>query len=455
MYKTALAAFSLALSLGLLTIPVSADNQSGQQSQGQGSGQGSGNNNQDSSSSSSSSSSGSGSGSGSGNSSGTNSADKKDSTSSTTTSSAASTKATPAAPPPVYVQTYGKYANTTKPAATTTTVTSTGAQKSTSTSTVTKTASIGKTGAKAGAAAPAATATVAKKSKDEVVVLQESGDKKYTSTKNKQWQTFVDYITVKPGQESLPLTLTVTNAGYTGVNMVLGGSKLASDKDFKGTTLRMQMTGALVTGDNKLETQLYGPIGAKLSWKLTTLKPTITSIKPGSAATKDDITLTGRNFAKSAAGNVVYVGNKVAVVKANTSTSGKEIIFNLPADILAGKQNVIVSVGGIQSKPIELIIKAAPEVTGVDLLSAPPGQEMNISGKGFSTTQSENIVTIGGTPAQIVSSSAKSITVTVPEMFYPQWDLPVVVKTGGIESNSTIKMNIQSRVIPNQGVPEQ
>jgi hypothetical protein len=459
MYKTALAAFSLALSLGLSAIPVSAQDQSSQQGQGQNNGQGNGNGNSTSGSSGSSSSGNSNSsGSGSGNNSGTNSADKgTDSKSSTasSSSSSASTKATPAAPAPVYVQTYGKYANTAKPV-TKTTMTSTGEQKSTSTTTTTKTASIGKggaTGTSASTTATAATTTTSKKSKDEVVVLQESGDKKYTSTKNKQWQTFESYITLKPNQETLPLTMTVTNEGYTGINMVLAGNKLASDKDFKGSTLRMQMTGALAAGDNKLAIQLYGPVGAKLSWKLTTLKPTIVSIKPLAASTEDDITITGRNFAKSAGGNLVYVGSKVATVK--SGSTGKEIVFRLPTEVQSGKQNVVVRVCGIDSKPFELSVKFAPEVTGVDLLSGPPGQQMTISGKGFSASQSENIVTIGGTPAAVISSSAKSITVTIPEMFFPQWNLPVVVKTGGIESKSAVKVNVQSRVIPNDGVPEQ
>jgi hypothetical protein len=459
MYKTALAAISLALSLGLLTNPVSADDQS---SQGQGSGGNSsssssnsggssssgggnssnsgGTNNQDSSSSSGGSNSNS-----SGNNSGTNSSSKSDSSSSTKTST--STKAAPAAPAPVYVQTYGSKYNI-KPMSTSTTMTSTGAQKSTSTTT--KTASIGK----AGAAAPATTKKAAA-NKDEIVTLQESDDKKYTATKNKQWQLVVAYINLKAGQEGLPLTMTVTNQGYTGINMVLGGNKLASDKDFKGTNLRMQMTGALAAGDNKLETQLFGPIGSKLSWKLTTLKPTITSVKPGTAALDNEITLTGRNFSKLPEGNLVYVGNKIALVKKGTPNPGKEIVFNLPKDILTGKQNVVVSVGGMQSKPIELVIKGAPVVTGVDLISAPPGQEMTISGKGFSAIQSENTVTIGGVGASITSSTTRSITVTIPELPYPSWYQPIVVKTGGVESNNTIKINVQMRVIPNAGVPEE
>lgn len=414
MYKTALAALSLALSFGL-SVAVSAQD-SNQNTTGQGQG-----NNQDSSQNSS------------GTTNSTNSTNSNSTKPATTTTAATPAKPAAPAPAPVYVQTYGKN----------------------STPVPTKTASIGKTSTTTTTttgATPAA--TVAKKSKDETALIQESPPKKYLSAKNKQWQTFDAYINLKPGQESMPLTMTVTNENYTGINMLLNGQKLATDKDFKGTALRMQMTGALAGGDNKLTVQAFGPVGANLSWKLTTLKPVITSIKPAAGSTEDDITLTGRNFSKTASGNVVYVDKKACIIK-SAGSSGKEIIFNLPKDAQSGKVQITVGVGGIFSKGIEFSVKFAPEVTGVDLISAPPGQTMTISGKGFSTTQSENVVTIGGVPAPITSCSSKSITITIPEMFYPQWHLPISVKTGGVESKPGVQINIQSRVIPNDGVPEQ
>lgn len=430
MQKAALAALTLALSFGLGHAVFAQDSS---QSSGQGQSTSS---NQDSSGSGSS----------------TN--NKPAASTSTSTTTPAATPATQ----PVYVQTYGKYA---APTSVTTTQTSTGAQKSTSTTTTTKTASISKQGATdtkaAGTKDAAATTTTAKKTKDEPVPIQDSGDKKYLCTKPKSWQQFDGYISLKPGQEALPLTMTVTNTNYTGINIFLNGQKLATDKDFKSNTLRMQMTGALAGGDNKFTVQAFGPAGANLVWKLTTLKPVITGIKPASGSGDDDITISGRNFSKVGSANAVFVGQKQGTVKAAGSTSGKEIVFNLPPGVPSGKVNVTVSICGILSKPIEFTIKGAPEVNSVDLLSGPPGQTMTISGKGFSTTASENIVTIGGIPAQVVSCSKSSITITIPEMYYPQWHLPVTVKTGGVESkpNAGAEINVQMRVIPNEGVPEQ
>jgi IPT/TIG domain len=292
-------------------------------------------------------------------------------------------------------------------------------------------------------------ATTEKKRKEETVTVQESNKVKSTA---KAWQTFEDVITLKPGQDQIPLSLVVTNAGYQGIKMMLNGSTLATEKNWKTAVLTLKMDDALAVGDNKLTIQAFGGPGATLTWKLTTPKAVITAIKPTTAASNEKVTISGRHFAKTAAGDLIQVGKKYATIN---SASAKEINVTLPEGLESGKTQVIVSVGGFPSKAFEIVIKGAPEVTGVDLISAPPGQAFTISGKGFSATASDNIVTLGGTPAPISSASTTSLNCTVPEMYFPQWNVPIVVKVGGVSSNDSIKLNIQSRVIPNQGVPEQ
>ncbi len=298
-------------------------------------------------------------------------------------------------------------------------------------------------------AAPVSTTTTASKKKDEIVVIQQSPDKLYVSKGNK-WQTFDSYITLRNGQDALPLTMTVTNAGYKGIVMFLSGSKLASDKDFKGNLLTMQMTGALSGGDNKLTIQGLGPPGASLSWKLTTKKPVITAVTPTSSVIEAEVKISGRNFAKQASANKVLVG-KIAVTP---RFSAKDLVINVPKEAQGGKTTIVVEIGGIASKPFDFLVKFAPEVTSVDLISSPPGQPLTITGKGFSPVRGENQVMIGGMAANIVSESATSITCIVPELQYPVWNVPVVVKSGGVESKKNGTLNLNVRVIPNDGVPQ-
>jgi hypothetical protein len=284
-----------------------------------------------------------------------------------------------------------------------------------------------------------------KRAPDEMLSVQVS--KPMVSTKL-AWQTFEDYITLKQGQDQIPLTMTVTNNGYQSLVLHLNGSKLATEKDFKTATLAMQMAGALAVGDNKFVIQAFGKPGSKVSWTLETPRPSITDIQPTAKGTPDKVTISGRNFAKTVAGDQVQVGTKWATVLSGDS---RKINVTLPTG-LTGKQKVAVLAGGFASKPFEYELKAAPVVTGLDLISAPPGQLLTIMGTGFSPVAKDNIATIGGVPATITSCTANTLSVIIPEMYYPQWNVPVVVKIGTVESNKNIQINVQMRVIENQGV---
>jgi hypothetical protein len=295
-----------------------------------------------------------------------------------------------------------------------------------------------------GAAAPA---KGRKRAPDEMLPVQVS--KPMVSTKL-GWQTFEDYITLKQGQDQIPLTMTVTNNGYQSLVLNLNGSKLATEKDFKTSTLAMQMAGALAVGDNKFVIQAFGKPGSKVSWTLETPRPVITDIQPTTKGVANKVTISGRNFAKTIAGDQVQVGTKWATVLSGDS---RKVNVTLPAG-LSGKQKVAVLAGGFASKPFEYELKAAPVVTGLDFISAPPGQPIIIMGTGFSPIAKENIATIGGVPATITSCTATQLNVVIPEMYYPQWNVPVVVKIGTAESNKNIMINIQTRVIPNDGAGE-
>jgi hypothetical protein len=187
---------------------------------------------------------------------------------------------------------------------------------------------------------------------------------------------------------------------------------------------------------------------------LTTNKPVITAVKPLNVAQGETLTITGRNFSTVPAIVQVSIGGQGATV---VSAAGKTITVKAPSGLQPLDNAVIVSVGGIQSKPFKSVTSAAaPEVSACDFLSTAPGQPITISGKGFSTKSSDNEVTIGGVSATVTAVSATSISVNVPEgIAYPSWNQPIVVKTNGVESKGSVNLNIQQRVIPNDGTPEQ
>lgn len=266
-----------------------------------------------------------------------------------------------------------------------------------------------------------------------------------------KWQRFQDWITLKAGQDQLsPLNLVITNSGFQSLKIQLSGRVIATDKEFQGGVFTTSVAGAISVGDNQLVIQGFGPAGAKISWKVVTLRPSLATATPTQVSPGQDVTLAGKNFSGSKSVNQVMFGDKPGVVKTSTT---KQIVATVP-DGVAGDQNVVVWVGGIPTKPLKITIKGAPEVTGVDMISSPPGQTIVVSGKGFSAKAGENQVLIGGSSAQIVSVSATSITCIIPEIESPQWNVPIQVKTNNVTSKGNVTINVQRRVIENQGVPE-
>jgi hypothetical protein len=42
----------------------------------------------------------------------------------------------------------------------------------------------------------------------------------------------------------------------------------------------------------------------------------------------------------------------------------------------------------------------------------------------------------------------------VPEMTFPRWHVPIVVTTNGMPSKERLTINVDQRVIPNEGLPQ-
>jgi hypothetical protein len=298
--------------------------------------------------------------------------------------------------------------------------------------------------------APAAAAKPAGKA-DEPILVQ-SNSKAIVSTVANKWQNFPDYINLKPGQDSMPLTLTFVNGDggptFSALRIVVAGNVLGSDQNFKDNKLVKNMTRAIGPGSTRIIIQAYGPVGAKMTWKLTTSPMAITSVTPDSFGPADIPVVKGKGFGPGA---IVYIGKKTITVK---SASQGELHLSLPDEMEGGKQDLIVQMGTTRSAPYKVTVKLTPQVLGVDMISAPPGQPIVLSGKNFSASASDNAVTIGGIGAQVTAASPTSLTVVIPEMPFPAWYLPIVVKTNGVESKEKITINLNQRVIENQGMPQ-
>jgi hypothetical protein len=94
-------------------------------------------------------------------------------------------------------------------------------------------------------------------------------------------------------------------------------------------------------------------------------------------------------------------------------------------------------------------VRLPPRVTGVSMLSGPPGTPLTIYGMRFARKLADNKVFIGGMQTPVNGGSTSTLMVVIPIEFNamsPSWGMPVTVKVGNVSSNSDVTIRIQSRV---------
>jgi hypothetical protein len=288
---------------------------------------------------------------------------------------------------------------------------------------------------------------------EELVTLEES---RPLVARSGAWQTLNEHIHVKPGQEKRRLILTFINgadgrAPLTDLHVQLARKPFATIKDFAGaSSFSRDLTGALAVGNTPLTVQVFGPSGARLVWKLSTEKVVITAVKPTEFGSVDKVIVQGKNFSTNIKDNQALIGKIHLLVK---SAKSDELKLEPSSHLPGGEQQLIILADSIKSNPVKVSVKGHPQVVSVNFLATSPGQPVTIYGSGFSRLASDNIVTFGTIKARVLSSTDKSITCIVPDMHFPTWHLPIKVTTHGMVSKGRVTINIDQRVIPNEGVP--
>ncbi len=251
-------------------------------------------------------------------------------------------------------------------------------------------------------------------------VIQEG--KEYTATNalvNKYSETF----DLKPGEEHLPLYLTLNTSGpgngFSRLLVYLNGVAVASKQQFKKNTLSLNVINQLIPGNNEIAVQSQGPKDSKFSWKLTCPKIVVKSTKPEPCAMGDEIMIMGDNFPIFKKPNLKYgyveevtIDNLAAIVTYATKNQLKVLV---PDTLKPGESKLQVKVGRVKSKEQKINIKADPVAFGVDHINIQPLGILNIKGKGFSNNSSKIKVKMRGQDAKVMSASATNISIQIPE----------------------------------------
>ncbi len=261
-------------------------------------------------------------------------------------------------------------------------------------------------------------------------------------------QHFVDYINLKAGQDKMPLKLKFFYKGFNYLSCSIGGYPLFDRKRLQEQDpLVITMTGNIGSGSSQVLLDAYGPPGSTLNWVLIAPKPTLREAKPSEVGPGDTIKLSGTHFCPEARWNEVQFGDKKIAAESATKS---QLEIKVPDDVEAGKQKISVTVLGQKTGAVEVEVNAPPELSGVSLHSAPPGQEITLTGKHFAKSLGKNKVSIGGSQAQIVAGGTSSLTVIIPSALdasmNPAYGVPITVEVGKQKSKENVTIDIQSRV---------
>lgn len=149
----------------------------------------------------------------------------------------------------------------------------------------------------------------------------------------------------------------------------------------------------------------------KYVWKKP---PVLTAVLPGKTEPGQTVSLSGKQFASDASGNVVRFGDYTGQV---TSASDTQLTVKVPAVLgAAGPVDVAVTIetSGGRSKPVTLKVYRAPKVTSVTPDVVMPGQEIVVTGENLSGTPLS--VAVGGMIAEVKEAQADHLRVLVPKL---------------------------------------
>ncbi|CAD5273436.1 MULTISPECIES: IPT/TIG domain-containing protein [unclassified Imperialibacter] len=139
--------------------------------------------------------------------------------------------------------------------------------------------------------------------------------------------------------------------------------------------------------------------------------PVISSFNPDSGIAGDTVTILGENFSNLAKENIVKFNETAAIAISATLTG---LVVKVPAAASTGKISITVN-GQTGTSDIAFTVFQSPEIASFSPSFGPVGSEITITGKNFSTAPEENLVTLGGIPVTVASSTETTLNIIVPE----------------------------------------
>jgi hypothetical protein len=208
-----------------------------------------------------------------------------------------------------------------------------------------------------------------------------------------------------PSSAGLGTTVTINGGNLSGTSSVIFGNITATAVTVVSNT---QITASVGSGASG-RISLVAPGGTTSVSGFTFVPaPTIASFTPLSAVSSGVLTITGTNLSGTL--TVTFGGISAASFSVLSSTAVRAVLgYGSSGDVS------LSTVGGTATATgFTFVLGPAPTISSLAPASGAIGTMVTITGTNFNTQNDNNIVFFGPVRATVLSSSANSITVTVP-----------------------------------------
>jgi hypothetical protein len=139
--------------------------------------------------------------------------------------------------------------------------------------------------------------------------------------------------------------------------------------------------------------------------------PSITAVNPQQGKIGDQVTITGVNFSSALSENAVTFSGVPAII---TSANTTQIVTTVPTNAVTGPVVVVVN-GQMATGPAFTVVTPVPlTVASFTPTSGLVGSDVTLTGTGFSTTLTDDVVKVNGVAAVVKSATATQLVITIP-----------------------------------------
>lgn len=209
------------------------------------------------------------------------------------------------------------------------------------------------------------------------------------------------------------MQVTITGNGFlarTAHDRVFLGSARMRVLSATSTSLVVEVPEGAATGNILVELQTGGRTTSATPLTIRAM-PTITAIDPVSGVVGATLHVRGTGFGTDIRAVQALVGTVPLTLRGITDT---DLTVEIPAGATTGPLSI--AAGGLPPviAPSPLTVLVPLSLASFAPQSGPAGSEVTITGAGFSTTLTENRVTLAGLPCEILAATPTELRVRVP-----------------------------------------